>query len=654
MPITSATKRQFRPSKVLKSTWTSFRRGLNTLLRDSELSPEQAKQMQNLVLEGKGIVTQRPGTATLHQASTNGKVRGIFGSKITSVTDLLAITDDGYLTKKNGTSFTRINGASWASGYKVRMAQLQDKVYIVQSQRPLVRYDGTTLISYTTLSSPVSLKATNLSGVTGNFSYSWRVAAVTDVGRTLASDPVVLANLPENLERTVVRISWTAPTGASGLAKAYEIYGRDSGGETRLTSTSPTATTFDDDGASIPSLISGLPDYNETAGPNAKFICKSVGKIVIANIGSKKSRVQWSGADIYAGKFGWMVGGGYCDLDDSDGTEITGIIPFRENTFIVFKERSIYQIRLSYNGDLGIVEPTITKVTDEVGCLSGDTIQPAINNFFFIGLRAGRGISLNSIGYEKNIAADVLRTSEISAVIAPSLESINFSRAEDMFAVVYGGIYWWFFPLGTSAMTAYGYDLERMAIHGPHTFPNNPIIGTVWYDENGLARFVYGDDDGAVQEVSKGYGSDNGVPFSWYFSSKKENFNGPFTLKTLLKAFIHIADIQGGSVAISINTEDDTGNSTTTASFSLDAPAQYAGFGSFKFGTYPHRFGDKSQASTSKTNSSDVRKFVDLNLANIISAQINVSGTGTKAKIIESQLTAREQTSVSSEWQADV
>lgn len=654
MPITSVRKRQFRPGKTLESTWDSFRKGLNTLLRDSELSPEQAKQMQNLIVVGKGIVTQRPGTAELYQASTNGKIRGMFGSKIADVNELLAVSDDGYLTKKNGTGNTVITGASWASGYKVRMTQLGDKVYLVQSQKPIRRYDGATLLSYTTLLSPVSLRATNLSGVTGNFTYSWRVAAVTDIGRTLASDPVIMSNLPENLDNTVVRISWTAPTGASGLAKSYEIYGRDQGSEGRLNSTSATTTTWDDDGSSVASLISGPADFNETAGPNAKYITKSVGKIVIANIGSKKSRVMWSGADVYAGKFAWTVGGGYVDLDDSDGTEITGIVELEENKIIVWKERSTYQVTLTFNADLGIVEPRISKISNEVGCMSGDTIKPAINNHFFIGLRAGRGISLNSLGYEPNIAAPVLRTAEITKVIAPDLEAVNLSRLEDMFAVVYGGIYWWFFPIGDTTMRCYGYDLERLSLHGPHTFPDNPVVGTVWHDTVGMPRFVYGDgDDGYVTEVSDSYSSDKSIPFQWIFKTKRENFGLPFKLKTLLKSFIHLANVEGGSVNTQILIENSEGNTSTLTSFSVDAPNRYAGFGSFRFGTFPFKFGHSSQASTSATNSSDVRRYDDLNESNVISAQYSITGTGVKAQIIETQLQARVQPGAPSEWLAE-
>lgn len=656
MAILTAPARKFKPSRVLESTWDSFRKGLNTLLRDSELSPEQAKQMQNLVLTGKGIVTQRPGSANLYQAGAslaNTKVRGLFGAKINDVNELLAVSDAGYLTKKNDESYTVIPGASWASGYKVRMTQLRNQVYLVQNRRPMSRYDGSTLLSYVTLLSPVSLTATNLSGVTGTFTYSWRVAAVNDVGRTLASDPVVLSNLPENLDNTTVKLSWSMPISASGLAKNFEIYGRDSGTETRMTGVSASSNTWLDTGAVIPSLVSGLPDFNETGGPNAKFIIKSVGKIIVANVGSKKSRLMWSGADINAGKFSWTVGGGYCDIDEDDGTEITGIAEYEANKIIVWKERSIFQVQLTYNNDLGIIDFTISKISEEVGCMSADTIKPAVNNHFFIGLRPGRGISLNSLGYEPNIAAAVLRTADISKVIAPDLEAVNMARLEDMFAVVYGGVYWWFFPIGDRAMRCMGYDLERLSFNGPHSFPDNPVIGTIWYDSAGMPRFVYGDGsgEGKVIEVSNAYSNDKGTDFTWIFGSKREDFKLPFKLKTLLKSFIHVSDVEGGALSVQVNTTDDSGQSSTTSSISIEAPSRYSGFGSFMFGT--KMFGGDSQASISTTNTSNVRKYIDHNQSNIIDSAITISGTGVKAKIVELQLQAREQPGPSPDWLAE-
>lgn len=652
MPILSVKKRQFKPQKTLRKTWDSFRQGLNTTLRDSELGNEQAKELTNLIMAGKGILTQRPGTKQYFQAGTNGKVRGVFGSKIDSVTELLAVTDDGYLTKMNGTSNTVISGASWASGSKVRFIQLQGVDYIVQENHPLVRYDGTTLLSFTTLTSPTNLTATNLSGVTGTFTWSWRVAALTDAGRTLPSDEVTLSGLPEDLAETTIQLAWSAPSAASGLIKGFELYGREPGAQTRMTGVQPTTTTWLDDGTIIPSQIAFMPDFNETGGPNAKYVIKSGGKIILANIQGRTSDVMWSGADVNVGKFHWTKGGGTASVEKDDGTEITGVWEASENKIILFKERSIYQMKLTYDGDLGIVSPDIQKITDAIGCLSGDTIQTVENDGYFIGRRAGGGVSLNSLGYQQNILAAVLRTAELSAPIRPTLDAVNKSRFDDMWSIFYDQKYWWFYPIGTSAMSCISYDYERRGFSGPHTFPNNPVTGTVFYDSSGVEHFLYGNgSNGWVTEISDGYSSDDGTDFSWSFSSKKEDFGLPFQLKTLIRNFYHFSDVSGNAVNVTLYVEDDEGNTSSEISFTVAAPTTYAGLGSFKFGV--QKFGSSTQASTSTSNTTDVRKFTDLNTPNVVNAQVKISGTGSRCKIVAMELQARPSASLPSGWKAD-
>jgi hypothetical protein len=649
MPILQARKRQFRPGKMLKATWDSFRSGLNSLLRDSELTKEQVKELYNLVLEGKGIITQRPGTGLFFTASDTGKVRGIFGSKIAGNVELLAITDEGILKKKDGVSNLAITGASWASGSKVRMTQLQDKVYLVQNDRPLTYYNGSGLLSYTTIPAPTNLRATNLSGVTGAYTWSWRVAAYTDVGRTLASDPVTLANLPEDLTRTAVRLNWTAPSGAAGLVKGYEIHGREMGAESRLAGIPSTSTEWIDDGAMSPSTIAQLPDFNETGGPQAKYIIKSVGKLILGNISGHNSRLMWSGADVNLGKFHWTKGGGYIDIDANDGTEITGIKEADENRIIVWKERTIHQVKLAYNASLGIVEAQVQKISDAIGCLSHDTVQEYENNTYFVGRAAGRGISFNSLGYQPNILANVLRTAEMSGVIRPSLESINKSRMDDMFALVYGAAYWWFVPEGGSSMKCWMYDYERQAFTGPHTFPGGPICGAIFYDENGQEHMLYGNGtSGKITEVSKGYSTDYGADIPWNFTSKKEDFRLPFKLKTLLRAFFHLADISGGSVTVQIVTEKEDGLSTVEEAFTISSPSKLAGWGSFPFGGGT-RYGSTQQASKSSSNSAEFKRYLNLNTPSVASTQVRISGTS-KAKIVSIELRAREEASDPPGW----
>jgi hypothetical protein len=652
MPLTRVSKRKFQPARVARVQWDSFRKGLNTLLRDSELDPEQVKDMTNLIVKGKGIITQRPGTQNFHKVSENGKIRGLFGVKIDD-TELLGISDDGFLTRKSGTSYEQIQGASFASGYKVRGIQLQGKAYIVQQVKPLVRYDGTTLLSYTTISPPYNLTATNLSGVTGGFTWAWRIAAVSDAGRTLPSDPIALSGLPEDLANTAVRITWSAPTGATGIISGYEIYGREQGAQSRLAGIPSQNTEWIDDGTYIPSQIAFMPDFNETGGPNAKYIISSVGKIILANLSGATSRLMWSGADVNIGKFHWTRGGGYIDVDKDDGTEITAIAESSENRIIVWKERAIYQVKLVFNETFGIVEAQVQKITDAEGCLSHDTVRSANNDLWFVGRSAGRGVAFYSLGYQPNILANVLRTKELSGSIRPDLESVNKRRFDDMWSEVWDNRYWWFIPQGSNQMVAYMYDFERDNWSGPHSFPSNPVIGTIYYDENGNEHFLLGDgEDGFTSKVSYGYTNDKGVNFSWSFQTRRENFREAFKLKTLLKAYYHLTNLAGGTVNVQILTEGEEGLSTTIAAEAVTAPSTSAGWGSFAWGYMA--WGSPLQVSGGSTNSPEVRRYLDLNESNVASAAIKMTGTGVRGDIIAAEMTARVQEAPPASWRGDI
>lgn len=658
MAQTGIQRRAFKPARVLRAEWDSVRRGLDVMLRDSELNPESARELTNLFIEGKGILTQRPGTGNYFQAGNLGKVRGLFGARFNDQSQLLAITDEGYLVRKSGTTHTQITGMSWASGQKVRMTQLQGKVWITQSEKPITRYDGTTLLSYITVSAPASLTATKISPASGPFTYSWRVATETDAGLTLASDPVVISNLPhaDELSECPVRLSWVQPSTASGLVTGFTIFGRDQGSESRMTRVNSTTTTFVDDGTYTPSSIAQLPDFNETGGLQAKFNIKSSGKIVLANIKNYASRVQWSGADINVGKFHWTKGGGYIDIDRDDGTEITAIHEASENRIIVWKERATYQIKLNYNADLGVVEPDVQKITDSIGCLSQDTVLTAENDIYFLGRRAGGGVSLNSLGYQANILANVLRTAELSPQVRPILETVNVARGEDMFALFYDQKYYLFYPSG-NATNCLVFDFERKSFTGPHSFPGNPVVGTVYYDDNNQEHLLYGDgDDGYVTEISKNYDGDKGVPFAWSYLSRNENFGFNFRLKTLLKAMVHLANVSGGTVNVQIYTTDRSGNSVAQTNFTVEEVNKLAGWGSFPWARGV-RWGSMQQASTSTTNTSEVRKVLDLNTSGIVSAQIRISSSnGAKARIVELGMTARPEAeqNIPSEWMATV
>lgn len=633
-----------QPTEIL---WDSFRRGIDLLLQDIELSKEEVKRADNLILKGAGILTQRPGTANYFMAGNN-KVRELRPYyKKDGTKQLIAFTDDGYLVKKSGASYAIIPGASLPSGTALSSAQIYDNIYFTSKTVALNRYDGTTLLAYQGISKPSLISATKSSGTSGVFTFSYRISAESDTGETLACNALTIANVPEYLTTVnYVTISWTSIANAKG----YSIYGRDGGNETFLTRVPNTVNSWVDDGNVLESMFIFPPEADFTAGPQGKYVITYLEKLVVGNLNGNPSRILWSGGGPNVDKFHWSKGGGYVDVNKDDGQDIEGLIA-QEDRIIVFKTRSIYQLTLTFNGSLGVVEPVVKKISDAIGCIAGETICQVENDIFFIGRRAGGGISFNSLGYEPNFTT-VLRTAETSARIRPLLETISPSRIPELWANYFASKYWVFYPIGMTSMKCVAYDRERLAFIGPFDFPDSPSTGSIFYDTDGTEHWVYGDsEDGYVTEISSGYKNDKGVDFSWTLETKKEQANDPMRLKNLLSIFMQFRNVIG-SVNVDINIETKNGNTTTTKQFSITGQQTVAGSGSFKWGS--KKYGSKDQASVTASNTSEVLKYLTLNKTGIRSYQIIVSGTGSLCDIVAMKaiLTLQSPMNVPSSWRA--
>src|SRR3990167_11287458 len=131
MSIFNLTRPKFKPKASITSEWNSFRKGFNLLLRPTELDNEEMAQADNIILVGKGTPTGRWGTVQYFLAGATGTVRGMgtYKDNTGATNELLALVDEGYLEKKNGTSSTTITGQSWPSGSTVHMEQLGGKTY---------------------------------------------------------------------------------------------------------------------------------------------------------------------------------------------------------------------------------------------------------------------------------------------------------------------------------------------------------------------------------------------------------------------------------------------------------------------------------------------------------------------------------------------
>jgi len=638
---------KYKPEKNIEKEWGSFRRGLNTLLRDVELKDEELKEAGNVFIEGKGIITPRPGSGKYFQVSTNSvRVRALYGIESMSGTnELLALSDEGFLTKKSGASHTIITGASFASGYDRELVQIRNNIYIVGEDKAMTKYDFSSLIEYTGISRPTNLTATKSSSASGTFTYSWRVSAESQVGETLASDAVQLATLPETLSSSdYVTLSWGAVSAASGMLKGYVIYGREPGDETFMTRVSDDVTTWLDDGTSVPSDIAYLPDEDSTQGYKAKYVITHKDKLILANIKNYPSRVVWSGGGPHVDRFHWGVGGGSVDINKDDGQEITGIVQSAEGSIIVFKDRSIYQLSLSYNSSLGIVEPTVTRISGAIGCVSHRSIRIVENAIFFAGRRAGGGVSLNSLDYEPNILSATLRTAEISARIRPTLDGVNAARFSEITAEYYDGRYYWFLPIGGSTISCIVYDRERLAFTGFHTFADNVATPHVHYDSSSKDHLIYGATNGYVYEISDSYANDDGTNFTVTITFPKEVFEDPYRLKVLQDAFVNFRNVTG-TVNVSFITEGSDGLSTTAKSIAVSSSSSRSSVGGWggvswagAFTEVPLRWG--YNPSSGLTAAADYIKYVSLYKSGIRSVQIKITGTGADFELIGAKVVA--------------
>ena len=104
---------EYKPPKDLVQDWRTFNKGLNVLLKESEIDKAELAQADNIMLKGKGVPTKRLGHKSYFTAGATGSVRGLKGfypSGASGGNELLSITDDGYLTKKNSSSYSLLVG----------------------------------------------------------------------------------------------------------------------------------------------------------------------------------------------------------------------------------------------------------------------------------------------------------------------------------------------------------------------------------------------------------------------------------------------------------------------------------------------------------------------------------------------------------------
>lgn len=564
---------KFSPPKDVVVTWNTFRKGVNLLLRENEVDASEMTQATNLLLTGSGVPTKRWGSQDHFTAGVTGHGRFVMPIKDANENiQVLSMTDWGILTRKSGTSYTAITGASWPSGYNVEGAQLGGKVYLVSENRELVKYNFTSLTAFATLAAPAGLAVTNISGASGTNEWSWRVTASSvSGGETLASANRSLASMPQNLSDTLVRLQWTPVSAASGVITNYNIYRGTPGDEIFVGSVNDTTYRFDDYGIVSSDVFRTVPAFDTTGGQKAKYIIRFQDRLIMAGIPGEPTKVVISGRYPQQERFDWAVSGGSILIEPDSGEAITGITAYYGTgssgpipTVIVFKERSVWELRLGLTnyGSYTLLDPTYRLLTASQGCSSHRSIRAVENDIMFANRK---GIYI--LRYEPQLL-NVINANEISAKIRPFFEGLADEDLTSPSAAYIDKKYVLSYPVSKQTVI---FDRERLSFMGPWPTSFGINQWASYVDAEGTERWIAIDsDDNMVTEFRKTYQDDKGVAINTIFKSRREDFGDWTIYKTINEIFMNFRNVLG-TISVNIYIEDRSGNTLVTKSFSISS-----------------------------------------------------------------------------------
>jgi hypothetical protein len=634
MPIISTREPPYKKRPDVEVEWNNCRKGLNLLLRPTELGRDELAKADNIMLVGSGVPTGRWGTEVYFTANVTGSVRGFgkYKSNDGTADEFLALTDEGYLVKKNDSSYTAIAGQSWPSGSAIHTEQLGGSTYVVSEDVDFTSYAGNTLTVFSKIAAPTGVYATNYSGATGTNRSSYKVVAIgANGGQTTPSTNYVLSALPDDLTTTQTHLFWTGPSCAT--LSGYEIYRGREGDETFLAAVDPNTTKYVDSGIDSSQTVMP-PVTNTSGGVKSNSIVKYKDRLLVVDA-SEPNKLLISGRYPYHTKFSWYDGGGYIYIDPDSGDNITGICvqPIADR-IVVYKNYSSYLVELSLVqiGNYYILDPKYNPISTAVGCSSQDTIQTVENDTFYFG-RNGVYVT----GYEPNYL-NIIRTNEVSAKMRPYLDLLNQTDYQTACALYVDHKYILSFPQKKEMIV---YDRERGAWLGPWKLPFGISHMAKYIDSSGNEKWILGDYvNNKIYNFNMSVNSDNGTTITKTMRLNKEDFKAWTTLH-IVEFFYFLFRNITGETTVNILLEDKDGNVTTAKSFTISGAevGGSTGWGMDRWGTI--EYGNTNTFSVSVSTDEISRWGTLFKEARYIQLEITATATGSQFEFLRANVTGK-------------
>lgn len=490
---------------------TGFLGGLNSFQDESLIKDSELTTALNVLLSVDGL-EPRPGT-TAYGGSQDSRIFGMFSYYKSDGTREFLRMSGGKLYKKTTSTWTQIGSTTWNATARVNFVQARDLVFIFNGVDALSYYNGSTITTYSALTTPVGL-ALATAGTAGTTTYSYRISAFNATGETLACTSVAIATGNAILDATnYINVSWTATAGATG----YNVWGNKATGlgETYLATVYTNA--YSDKGQDSPSTAILPPEANTTAGIICKYAVFAQSRIFAAGDPSNPSRLYYSGVGSKITDFSFSeTGGGATDIFKNDGAIIEDIIPF-QGAVVVGKTNAVYRFSIA----TGV--PTLEEITRSFGMIGFRASMHVENDIIFPTKKDGR-LAFYSLGNQENYAAGVIRTNELSIKISDDLSDVNLANLQHAAGFYFNNLYGCAITSesGTVNDTVWVLDTRFGAWVKWTGFEANCF--SEYTDTVGVQKLYYGsDDDGYVYEMFTDDRNDNGVAIDVQWSTKSFN-----------------------------------------------------------------------------------------------------------------------------------
>lgn len=503
--------------------YIGFPKGLNTIQDENLVDDKNVTQADNVVLEVDGI-KRRPGTTKVYDENTDTKIYGsvTFYKKTTATTYWLRIGTKGTLEKLVGSNWTDVASTPTWGAYPVEFVQARDKVYIYNGVDPLRYFDGTSIVTYTAVSTPTGLAITP-TGTPGTTTYSYRVEAINSVGRTVACARVSTTTGNATLSATNYNaLDWDDMSGAT----AYNVFGRSALGIGECYLSTVYSSDYNDTGADTPST-SLLPSSNNTTGGiiAKKAIYAPFGRQIAIGVTEGTTyyptRMWYSGTLDYIDAFvGGDYGGGWVEIRSNDGGELVDVVPY-QNAVLLIKTNGIFKFSFTTAG-----LPQVEEIATSHGGVSQRGGQLVDNDYVYVAQKDNR-IAIMTVGQQQNYVGDQLRTNDVGVMISDGMLTVNRTYLTSICTFLYDYKFGFAFTNTSNTSNTEGYLLDTRFGGWVH-WDGDPMEVTGWvkYD-SGSSLKLYGmsNSDGYMIEMFTTDTNDTNVAYTSTVSTKSYNQN---------------------------------------------------------------------------------------------------------------------------------